>query len=150
MAPTFDNASDADVAALLIMMREFYAIDQYRFDEGIARAAVERLLGDGSLGRIWLIREGAETIGYLVLTLGYSLEFHGRDAFVDELYVREGHRHRGVGTQAIAVAEEACRELGVHALHLEVERTNAAGQGLYRKLGFRDHDRYLMTKWLAE
>ena len=37
---------------------------------------------------------------------------------------------------------------GVSALHLEVERQNEAAQGFYRRLGFKDHDRYLMTRWL--
>jgi ribosomal protein S18 acetylase RimI-like enzyme len=144
----FGPAQESDLDTLVAMMREFYAIDQYPFDEGIARAALERLLSDATLGRVWVIREGEAAIGYLVLTLGYSLEFHGRDAFVDELYVRAAYRRRGVGTRAIRVAEEACRELGVHALHLEVERTNTAGQTLYRRMGFKDHDRYLMTRWV--
>jgi ribosomal protein S18 acetylase RimI-like enzyme len=38
--------------------------------------------------------------------------------------------------------------LGVHTLHLEVERKNVRAHHLYRKMGFEDHDRYLMTKWL--
>ena len=148
MEPVFRMAGRGDTESILAMMREFYAIDQYPFDEGIARAALERLLSDATLGRAWVVRTGEAAIGYMVLTLGYSLEFHGRDAFVDELYVRAAYRRRGVGTQAIRVAEDACRKLGVHALHLEVERTNTAGQALYRTMGFKDHDRYLMTRWL--
>ena len=48
----------------------------------------------------------------------------------------------------MAFVEGASRDLGVNALHLEVERTNVTGQSLYRKAGFEDHDRYLMTKWI--
>jgi len=40
-------------------------------------------------------------------------------------------------------------ESGRQALHLEVERTNAVGQTLYRKFGFEDHDRYLMSRRIA-
>jgi ribosomal protein S18 acetylase RimI-like enzyme len=36
----------------------------------------------------------------------------------------------------------------VRALHLEVERANTAAQGLYRKFGFADHERYLFTRWI--
>ncbi|HEX2680374.1 MAG TPA: hypothetical protein VHQ03_03690 [Candidatus Dormibacteraeota bacterium] len=36
--------------------------------------------------------------------------------------------------------------MGVHALHLEVTHANTGAQQLYRKFGFEDHDRYLMTK----
>jgi ribosomal protein S18 acetylase RimI-like enzyme len=96
------------------------------------------------------MRAGGNLAGYIVLTLGYSLEFHGRDAFVDELFVLPEYRHRDVGTQALPFIGQQCRLLGVHALHLEVERGNTAAQRLYRGLGFRDHDRYLMTKWLEE
>jgi ribosomal protein S18 acetylase RimI-like enzyme len=46
--------------------------------------------------------------------------------------------------------EEACRDHGITALHLEVERTNLRAAALYRRLGFRDHDRYLLTQLVGE
>ena len=149
MEPTFRLAADTDIDTLIPMMREFYAIDAYPFDEGAARTALEGLLRDPALGRVWLIHDGAEAIGYVVLTFGYSLEFHGRDAFVDELFVQPSHRGRGVGTRAMRLVEEACRDLGAHALHLEVERANTVAQRLYRTFGFQDHARYLMTRWIS-
>src|SRR2546426_9801736 len=81
-----------------------------------------------------------------LLTLGYSLEYRGRDAFVDELFVDENRRRQGIGRKAMQFLERACRDLEVRALHLEVERPNVGAQVLYRKFGFVDHDRYLMTK----
>jgi ribosomal protein S18 acetylase RimI-like enzyme len=44
------------------------------------------------------------------------------------------------------VIDEACRELGVRALHLEVEKDNVPAAELYRKRGFEDRDRRLMTR----
>ncbi len=55
----------------------------------IARGALEVLVGDETLGRVWVICAAGAAIGYVVLTLGYSLEYGGRDACIDELYVRE-------------------------------------------------------------
>jgi GNAT superfamily N-acetyltransferase len=52
-----------------------------------------------------------------VLTLGYSLELLGRDAFIDEFYFRETYRGRGWGRQAIAFVEDAARSLGVNSIH---------------------------------
>jgi ribosomal protein S18 acetylase RimI-like enzyme len=143
---TLAGASDADL--LVGLMREFYAFDHIAFDEAPARSALRQILGDGRLGVVHLIRVGAETAGYLVMTFGFSLEFHGRDAFVDELYLRENFRGRGIGKACIEFAAEVCRAEGIAALHLEAERANTRAQALYRRVGFREHDRYLMTKWL--
>ena len=98
---------------------------------------------------MWLIKAGDEAIGYVALTLGYSLEYHGRDAFIDEIYIRESHRGKGAGARPIKFVEAACRSLEVQALHLEVERANIKARAFYHKVGFEDHDRYLLTKWIA-
>ncbi len=148
MDPVFEPATRADVAVLVAMVRELYAFDCIPFDETVSRAALSELLQEPSYGCVWLITDRAEPVGYLVLTFDYSLEYGGRDAFIDELFVREGHRRRGIGTQAVQVAEAACRERGIRALHLEVEHANVAAQQVYRRAGFVDHDRYLMTKRL--
>ena len=131
------------------MMREFYAIDGYPFDEAITRVALETFVCDAALGALYLIEDQGRAIGYLVLTFGFSFEFHGRDAFLDELFLAEEWRGNGIGTMAMRFLEQRCRDFGVTALHLEVERTNEAGIALYRKFGFADHDRYLMTKWIG-
>jgi len=144
--PTFRDATPGDLDAILAFMQRLYAQDGLPYDEPSARATLSGIVRDRSLGRVWMIDEGTEAIGYMILTLGYSLEYRGRDAFVDELFVREDRRRRGIGRKAMRVMEEACREVGVRALHLEVERPNAAAQGLYRKFGFVEHDRILMTK----
>lgn len=150
MDATFRLAGEPDLETLIGFMRQFYAIDAYPFDEQAARRALHEFLAEPLFGRAWLIEVGTMPVGYLVLTLGYSLEFHGRDAFIDELVVAPSYRHQGIGKRAMQFAETACRSLGVHALHLEVERHNTAAQQLYRQFGFEDHDRFLFSKWLGE
>jgi ribosomal protein S18 acetylase RimI-like enzyme len=132
--------------AVLELMERFYAEERYPFDLEKARGALESFLANPSLGRAWLFKDGGAAVGYFVLTLGFSLEYGGRDAFVDELFVATSHRGRGLGRRALEVIDEACRELGVRALHLEVENDNVPAAELYRKNGFEDHDRRLMTR----
>jgi len=146
MEPIIDPAAESDLDLILNFMRRLYAQDGIPFDESSARATLAGIVRDRSLGRVWMIREGPEPIGYMILTLGYSLEYRGRDAFVDELFVDENRRRQGIGRKAMQFLERACRDLEVRALHLEVERPNFGAQVLYRKFGFVDHDRYLMTK----
>lgn len=148
MEPTFRAAEASDADALLAMMRALNEHEGTPFDEPTARAALAQLLADDSCGVAHLILFGGEVAGYVVVTFSFSLEFGGRDAFVDELFVSEAFRGRGAGWGALRLAEEVCRARGVRALHLEVERANEAAQGLYRKAGFTDHDRHLMTKRL--
>ncbi len=130
------------------LMRESYAFEQFPFNRGAARKALSDILHDDSLGRVWLIKTEHKVIGYIVLTLGFSLEYHGRDGIIDELYIREDYRGQGIGTRAIELAAKESRSLGIKALHLEVERKNTKAQRFYHKIGFEDHDRYLLTKWL--
>lgn len=144
----FKLAAPDDIEALIAMMREFYAHEGLAFDEAIARRASLGLIGDERFGRVFLIILAGELAGYAVLAFGYSLEFHGRDAFVDELYLRDEYRGQGIGKGALRFLTEVCAAEGVNALHLEVERANTPAQSVYRKFGFEDHDRYLMTKWL--
>ncbi len=142
-------AAPSAARILLDLMEQFYAEERYPFERERARAALEPFLSDPKLGRTWLFKDGEVAVGYFVLTLGWSLEYGGRDAFVDELFVSPSHRGRGLGRRALEVIEEACRELGVQALHLEVEKENAAAE-LYRKSGFEEHHRRLMSKRIRE
>lgn len=144
---TFKSAEASDLNTLLIFAQEFNQEDHHPFDEAIARAGLIQLLHDHTTGRVWLIQAEAETVGYLVLTLGYRLAY-GRYAFIDEIYVRAAYRSQGIGRRAIAWTETMCQELGVKALHLEVEQANTKARALYLALGFVDYNHYLMTCWL--
>ena len=148
MEPSFRLATEDDATLLLEMMREYYAYDGHAFDAPKARIALLAFLREPSFGLAWLICEDSTPVGYIVLTLGYSLEFLGRDAFIDELYLRESHRGRGWGSRALSFIETEARRLSVRSIHLEVVRQNAAAKEVYRKSGYLDHDHYLMSKWI--
>jgi GNAT superfamily N-acetyltransferase len=53
-----------------------------------------------------------------------------------------------IGRRAMQFVEERAPELGVNAIHLEVDQGNDAAAELYRRAGYHDHARFLMTKWL--
>jgi ribosomal protein S18 acetylase RimI-like enzyme len=148
MSCTFRFAGPVDLDLLYAMHEEFARETGQEFEPGASRAALEGLLAQPAFGRAFIIEDGEEPIGYLALCFGYSLEFRGRDAFLDEIYVRPGARGRGLAREALRFAEDACRESGVRALHLEVDRHNASAQRLYRSAGFADRDNYLMTRKL--
>ena len=146
--PQFRVAEASDVDLLLDFMREYYAFDGHGYDRHQARAALLPLLQNLNFGRAWIILDGDLPVGYAVLCFGYSLEWLGRDAFVDEIYFREGYRGRGWGRKAMTFLEDAARELGIRALHLGVVPGNPAVH-LYEKVGFHKHDSTFLSKWIA-
>ncbi len=146
MTRRFRAAVTSDVEALLALQAAYYLEDGYPFEAKAARACWSRFLGDASLGRAW-VAEGADgLVAYLVITFGYSFEYRGRDAWVDELYVEPFARRGGLGQEALLVAAAACEELGFPALHLEVELDNPGARALYQRAGFLDLGRALMTR----
>lgn len=149
MEINFKSVESVDINDLLVFVQEYYDYDRHPFNSAQVQIALENLIRHPEWGRVWFICRDAQQIGYVVLTLGYSLEYLGRDAFVDEIYIRERDRKRGVGRAAFQFLEKVCRSLEVNALHLEVEHANVNARSVYHKLGFIDKERYLMTRRLT-
>ena len=140
-------ATDGDVALLTVFMRQLREDDPEEgpFDEPRCVPAMRRLIADPSLGRAWVIEVDAQPTGYAVLTLGYSIEFGGVAAFVDELFVARAFRGRGVGTKTLELVIDEARNLDVAILLLEVTQSNDHAKRLYRNVGFADRGHHLMT-----
>lgn len=126
-------------------MEDFYKIDGYPFDRALTERNFLEFLEKEHLGRGWLIMRQGTVAGYLLLCFGFSFEFGGRNAFLDELFVKEPFRGQGAGSQAVEFAIAEAPKHGVRALHLEVELTNEKAFSLYRRKGFKEHKRRLMT-----
>lgn len=146
MEPGFKAAQLTDVDARLPLMQGYYDFDHIPFDEVKARKALMGLLRDETLGKAWLVLCGDDVAGYIVLTYDYGLESGGREAFIDELYLREGYRGQGIGRRTIEFVEGFCASVGIHSLLLGVEPENTAAQAFYQKVGFEDRRLRLMTK----
>lgn len=137
----------ADLPLLERFVRAYYLEDGHAFHEDRQPAALAALAAGDPFGRAWLVRTGGRTVGYVVLTWAFSVEAGGREACVDELYLVPEARNRGLGRRVLELLEAEARVLGVSRLFLEVERRNRV-IGLYRRAGYVDHDRFLMSKFL--
>lgn len=133
---TLFPAAAADVPLLAAMMPDLYHGDEHTPDATQWAAGVRGLISAPEHGRVWLIRMQDELAGYVVLTFGYSLEYFGPYAFLDELYLLPAFRGRGIGTEVIAWLVAYARRTGLRSLHLEVDEANADGQRFYLARGF--------------
>ena len=141
-------AGVTDLETLLKFVKAYYDFDEIPYRSERIRTALGILLRDPSLGRVWIIRYGRNPVGHAILTFGYDLEFSGRQATITELFIAPPYRSRRLGSKMINLIEKTCRQLGIGALELQVERDNVRAQSLYRRLGFRAHDRIPMSKVL--
>ena len=140
MSVRVDRATLEDLDRLVELMAEFYAETNFPFDRPRSSAAFERLLADPRWGSAWLLHWEGALAGYFVMTLGFSMEYGGPSAFLDDLFVRPAFRGRGLGRASLATLRAECEAGGVWAVHLEVARDNAAAQALYRDAGFTGRD----------
>src|SRR5271170_4934132 len=129
--PQIRLATPDDAELLLDFMRDYYDFDGHHYEREKARAALMVLLEDSllqkpTLGLVWLILDSATPVGYIVLCFGYSLEYLGRDAFVDEFYLIESHRGRGWGRMTFEFVRDQAQLQNIRAIHLEVVRRNTA------------------------
>ncbi|NJN96407.1 MAG: GNAT family N-acetyltransferase, partial [Anaerolineales bacterium] len=140
---TFTPAQNTDIERLVELRQEAGTEGQAN-----SHAALEQVINNSSLGRVWLIEMDNQAVGYVAVTFSYSLEFHGRDALLDELYLRP--EAQALGKPSLKFAQGQGQALGVNALHAEMARANIAAQNLYRAADFEDDDSYLMTKWIGK
>jgi GNAT superfamily N-acetyltransferase len=150
MTPTVRQAVAADAPTVLGLMGEFYPTMGATFDHRLAGPALDALLADPALGRVWLAERGPSPVGYAGVAFYHSLEFGGRTALLDDLYVREPHRGKGIGTAVLESVERGCREAGARALTLEVDRDNGRARALYLAFGFTDRHNDFLMKRLVE
>ena len=141
----FRLAQFIDIDPLMELVQEFYQFENMTFDEGVIKAFTA-LLSDEQLGIIWLICDRDRPIGYVALTFFFSMEYHGRCGLVDELYIREAHRGKGIGKKVFILIEEYLQSQKMRSLSLVVDFWNDRAESLYVKLGFRREKRHLMVK----
>ncbi|WP_299558327.1 GNAT family N-acetyltransferase [uncultured Sulfitobacter sp.] len=134
---------------MLALVAAFHTESGIRSTETRRRDGVAPLLDGVPHGCAYLIGPPRSPIGYIVITFGWSVEFGGLDAIIDELYIRPGVRGRGIASEALIALPRALAGAGLRAIHLEVDRSNAAAMKLYQKAGFQPRDQYmLMSKRL--
>lgn len=131
----------ADVEALLQLMETFCHHFSYPFDRSLRQQLIRQILENPSLGSLWLVVDENRPVGYVVLTYGFALEFGGKTALVDELFIDEPFRGGGRGRRVLQQIQEAATELGVLVILLQTEKYNSRAKQLYESVGFVDQER---------
>ncbi len=145
---TLTECTDADWETLTAFMAAFNEEDGHGYGPE-NEAALRELMANPLHGRALMIRRDGEPAGYAVLCYGFAVEFHGRDGFLDEIYVAPAHRGYGVAAHALEDLVEIARTDGLKALHLEVMDGNEGAMRLYRRAGWEFRPARTMTRYLT-
>jgi len=146
MSQLLHLADPSDATRLLPMVERFHGESGLDTTADHREAAVMPLLEGSPLGAIWMIGPKMAPVGYICVSFGWSIEMGGMDGIIDEFWIREKVRGRGMGSEALDALKKALGAAGVAALHLE-----GIGDGatrLYERAGFRRRPHALLT-WYA-
>jgi ribosomal protein S18 acetylase RimI-like enzyme len=88
-------------------------------------------------GEVWVLAEGGEVLGVLVMR---PAEDH---LFVDNVAVGPGHQGRGLGRELLAFAEERAEREGLPEVRLYTNEKMHENLAVYAKLGFEESGRGL-------
>ncbi|WP_310555595.1 GNAT family N-acetyltransferase [Flavobacterium sp.] len=141
---SFKPLQITEIEIITTMMQDFYAIDNYPIDIQVSKKLFEEFIPNENLGKAYLIYNDSEIIGYAILTFVFSFEYKGKIAFLDELYIKEAFRGKGIGKQTMDFIKTESHKLSLKLLLLEVENHNQNAQKLYLANDFEVHNRKLM------
>ena len=108
------------------------------------RAALESevaaLLDDDGVGELLVAEEDGAIVGVLAASWQRAIHVPGRYATIQDLWVEEGWRSRGVGAELVAALAARAREQGVARLEGGLPREDFAAlertEAFYRGAGF--------------
>ena len=106
------------------MVERFQSLPAIRRD--IAESAYE----------YWLVCDGDRVVGY---TVGRAEPETGR-FFISKIYLKAQERGRGYARRVVEFYDALCRERGLHAMYLTVNKGNVLGVRAYKGTGFETVD----------
>jgi ribosomal protein S18 acetylase RimI-like enzyme len=123
------------VARLVVGFRDHMGKDWP--SENAMLAGVERLMEDRDT--VYLLAapdDDSPPAGYAQLRFRHSLWTAAPDCWMEDVFVEDSARRRGVGDALVALALEVARERGARRVELDTSEENEGAQALYARHGF--------------
>lgn len=134
-----------DEASVMEMMEVFYASEAVMTNGSreIFQNDIAACLSDSPYLEGYVFTENGELQGYAMLAKSFSTEFGKPCIWIEDIYLKESYRGKGLGQAFFRFLEE--QYPGV-IFRLEAEEENETAVALYRKQGFRNIPYYEMIK----
>jgi ribosomal protein S18 acetylase RimI-like enzyme len=140
----FQSLKISQIETITQMMQKFYAIDHYPIDIEVSKKLFHEFITNENLGKSWLIYCDETIVGYVILTFVFSFEYQGRMAFLDELYISENARGKGIGKITLEFIRNHAIQNKLKLIYLEIEPHNEVAKKLYISNDYVIHKRQFM------
>jgi GNAT superfamily N-acetyltransferase len=133
------HASAADAEEIAVILGE---IEEYYGGERIAPPVTDvigALFGAQPAARVLLARDGDQVLGMASVCRLWPAAGADTSLYLKELYVRHGHRRRGVARELMAAVHAEARAAGCRRVEWTADRDNAAALDFYAALGVEEH-----------
>lgn len=126
-----------DTQEVIDMMRIFYHSPAVHSDgsEEIYKADVENCVNDNPYLEGYIFQGESGIMGYAMVAKSFSTEFGKPCMWIEDLYIKEEYRGRGIGQEFLQHMDEQYPEA---VIRLEAEEENQRAVYVYRKNGFQE------------
>ena len=132
MTITIRPATEDDFGAIVELFKEFAHFEH--LDERLTNS-VERMKAETEYFNCFVaINNQNELVGYATYFFAY-FTWTGKSLYMDDLYVKEGHRGQGIGKILINKVIDFAKTSHCHKLRWQVSDWNAPAIGFYKSLG---------------
>jgi len=109
---------------------------EFQPDAGKQTRALEAILANPTIGKLFVAREGKRVIAMASLLYTVSTAEGGKAAWFEDLVVHPEERKRGIGEALLKHVVAAARAEGVLRITLLTDMQNERAQAMYRRAGF--------------
>lgn len=146
---TIRQAVLADIEALAALFdayRQFYGCAS---DTKAARAFLISRFEHGE-SVLFIAFNSNEPVGFTQLYPCFSSLSLNRTFLLNDLYVHQQSRKKGIGTRLIHAATEYAKTAGAISMALSTATTNMIAQSLYQSLGWHRDEQFLTYEFTVE
>ena len=126
------------LSELFDLYRVFY--EQPSDLKGAKEFLNERLVNEESV--VFIALDADDSLGFVQLYPSFSSISMQRSWILNDLFVKESARRKGLGEKLLQAAITFARETGANAVSLETGKENVNAQRLYERFGFVKESNY--------
>jgi GNAT superfamily N-acetyltransferase len=138
-------ATAADASQLVELLCRQMAEHSLPFSREQIGAAVAKTFASSLLGCFLVATDNDSVVGLAYVAFFHSMEHAATIPLLEELYVVQSHRGRGIGTALLCAAQQQFSIARGVPLELEVDSSHRDVETFYQEHGFTRLDR---TRWL--